>query len=69
MQLTRHTDYALRILLYLGAYTRGPVSVNEIAGYFNISRHHLVKIVQQLTGHGFVVTTRGKHGGMQLARM
>lgn len=68
MQLTRHTDYALRVLMYLGAHPGRLCSVAEIAEYFCISRHHLVKVVQGLTEHGFVTTTRGKHGGMKLAK-
>lgn len=68
MQLTRHTDYALRVLMYLGANTGRLASVAEIADYYTISRHHLVKVVQGLTEIGFVSTVRGKHGGMQLAR-
>lgn len=68
MQLTRHTDYALRVLMYLGAQNEKMASVAEIAENYSISRNHLVKVVQGLTKHGFVVTVRGKYGGMQLAR-
>lgn len=68
MQLTRHTDYALRILMYLGNQSETLSSVAEIAAYHSISRNHLVKVVQGLTEAGFVKTTRGKHGGMQLSR-
>ena len=68
MQLTRHTDYALRILMYLGAQDGRLCSVAEIAEHYAISRNHLVKIVQGLTENAFVNTTRGKNGGMQLAR-
>jgi Rrf2 family nitric oxide-sensitive transcriptional repressor len=68
MQLTRHTDYALRVLMYLGARPEELCSVAEISDYFAISRNHLVKVVQGLTEHGFVATTRGKYGGMQLCR-
>lgn len=67
MQLTRHTDYALRVLMYLGAQNDRLVSVAEISAYYSISRNHLVKVVQGLTEHGFVITTRGKKGGMKLA--
>lgn len=67
MQLTRHTDYALRILLYLAANPGRLVTVAELARFYDISRNHLVKVVQGLVEHGFLHTTRGKHGGMQLA--
>jgi len=66
MQLTRHTDYALRVLMYLGEKPDKLISVSEIAAYNSISRNHLVKIVQGLTEAGYVKTTRGKHGGMRL---
>lgn len=68
MQLTRHADYALRILMFLGAQNNRLVSVAEISDFYLISRNHLVKVVQGLTEHGFVSTVRGKHGGMHLTR-
>lgn len=68
MQLTRHTDYALRVLMFLGAEPGRKASVAQIASYFRVSRNHLVKVVQGLTEHGFVSTVRGKHGGMVLAQ-
>jgi len=68
MQLTRHTDYALRILLHLAANQNQLTSVTELAQFYDISRNHLVKIVQGLVEHGFVNTVRGRNGGMQLAK-
>jgi len=67
MQLTRHTDYALRVLMYLAKQPDVLSSVSEIANFYSVSRNHLVKVVQGLTEAGYVKTTRGKHGGMQLA--
>ena len=67
MQLTRHTDYALRVLMYLTANPDRVVTVIELAKFYDISRNHLVKVVQGLVEHGFLHTTRGKNGGMQLA--
>lgn len=68
MQLTRHTDYALRVLMYLGAQNERKASVAEISEYYAISHNHLAKIVQDLTRYGFVTTIRGKYGGIQLGR-
>lgn len=68
MQLTRHTDYSLRILMYLAANTKQLVTVSELAQFYNISRNHLVKVVQGLVEHDFIHTVRGKQGGMQLAK-
>lgn len=69
MQLTRYTDYALRVLMYLSLQEGDEqTTIGEIAGFYGISRNHLVKIVHHLGRLGFVVTTRGKNGGLRLAR-
>src|SRR5947209_2788761 len=70
MRLTIFTDYALRVLIYLGAHReRDRLStINDIATAYAISQNHLKKVVHQLGKLGYVQTTRGKDGGMQLAR-
>jgi Rrf2 family nitric oxide-sensitive transcriptional repressor len=68
MQITSYTDYALRVLIYLGSSTDRQATITEIAEFFNISRNHLVKVVHQLGSKGFVITTRGKGGGFSLQR-
>lgn len=68
MQLTLHTDYALRVLIYLTQTRDGLATISEIADFYQISRNHLVKIVHHLSSAGFIQTTRGKNGGMKLAR-
>lgn len=67
MQLSLHSDYALRILMALAA-TGGRLSVDDVARRYAISRNHLAKVAQQLQAQGFVVTIRGRGGGMELAR-
>jgi Rrf2 family transcriptional regulator, nitric oxide-sensitive transcriptional repressor len=68
MQLTLHTDYALRVLLFLAQKNGEQATISEVADFYQISRNHLVKVVHHLAGHNFIQTTRGKHGGMRLAR-
>ena len=67
MRLTRYTDYALRVLLYLGAHPDKLSTISEIADYHNISRNHLMKVVHQLGALGYIDTLRGKGGGIRLA--
>ena len=67
MRLTRYTDYALRVLLYLGAHPDKLSTISEIAAYHNISRNHLMKVVHQLGAWGYIDTLRGKGGGIRLA--
>lgn len=68
MQLTLHTDYALRVLIYLTLNKNRWVTIEELAGFFKISKNHLVKIVHKLGLKGYIQTLRGKGGGMRLAR-
>ncbi|MBU6460617.1 MAG: Rrf2 family transcriptional regulator [Proteobacteria bacterium] len=68
MQLTQYTDYSLRVLIYLGSKPGGFGTISEITDFYGISRNHLTKIVNHLANHGLLVTTRGKHGGIRLAK-
>ncbi len=67
MQLTTHSDYALRLLIYLLAHQTRSVSTREVAGAYGISLHHLTKVAKSLTNAGWLVTTRGTGGGLALA--
>ena len=67
MKLTSFTDYSLRVLLYLAADTSRRATVAEVAQAFEISEHHLTKVVHLLGKQGWIETVRGKGGGMVLA--
>jgi|TARA_R100000501_G_scaffold9495_2_gene18894 Rrf2 family nitric oxide-sensitive transcriptional repressor len=68
MKLTRYTDYALRVLLYLGARPERLCSIPEMANAYGISQNHLMKVVHDLGKAGFVASVRGRLGGIRLAR-
>lgn len=67
MQMSLKTDYALRILMAL-ASSDEIMSVEWMAEHFGVSRNHLAKVAQHLNANGLVETTRGRNGGMRLAR-
>lgn len=69
MRLTKHTDYAFRVLIHL--LLRGEdelTTIQDISSRFSISRSHLMKIVQKLAAAGIVTAIRGKGGGLRLAQ-
>jgi Rrf2 family nitric oxide-sensitive transcriptional repressor len=68
MRLTRHTDYALRVLIHLGLQNGRQVSIRDIATAYGISEAHLMKVVHGLAKRGYIATTRGRGGGLKLAR-
>lgn len=66
MQLSKQEGYALRVAMELAV--SGQASVKEIAERRGIPAPYLGKIVQSLVRGGVVITNRGPHGGVQLAR-
>lgn len=68
MRLTQYTDYSLRVLLYLAYKPDRMATITELADFYKISRNHLVKVVHNLGLRGYIITTRGKNGGLRLAR-
>jgi Rrf2 family nitric oxide-sensitive transcriptional repressor len=68
MQLTRFTDYALRVLLFVGKERGRRCTMGEIAAYYRISAEHLRKVVHCLAKLGYLQSIRGKGGGLLLGR-
>ena len=68
MQLTRHTDYALRLLIYLTGVEGGRTSIAEVADSQDVSRTHLMKIANELARNGFIEAVRGRSGGICLGK-
>ncbi|MFE8701633.1 Rrf2 family transcriptional regulator [Cytobacillus sp. FJAT-54145] len=69
MQLTTYTDYALRLLIFLGSQPKNKLSnIKEISDFYNISNNHLSKVVYELGKHGIIETVRGRNGGIRLSK-
>jgi len=66
MRLTQYTDFSIRVLIYLALNRERRCTIGEIAERYAISRNHLMKVVQQLAAAGFVRSTRGAGGGLEL---
>jgi Rrf2 family transcriptional regulator, nitric oxide-sensitive transcriptional repressor len=68
MRLSKTTNYAIRILLDCAVATPNLVKVAEISDRRDITLQNTFKIVHLLSRAGFIKATRGRHGGVQLAR-
>ncbi len=68
MRLTTFTDYSLRMLIYLASAPEKKATIAEVARVYGVSEHHMVKVVHLLGKAGFLKNTRGKGGGVELAR-
>jgi len=68
MRLTRYTDYAMRVLLYLARKPDKLCSIADIARAYAISQNHLMKVVNDLVNAGYLESVRGRNGGIRLAR-
>lgn len=66
MRVTLFTEYSFKVLLYLARNGESLVRVGEIARVCGMSKSHLVKVIQNLAHSGFIITVRGKNGGVSL---
>ena len=60
MRLTLHTDYSLRVLIHVGIADGKLVTIRDIAESFDISKQHLMKVVNDLSQKGYLDTVRGR---------
>lgn len=63
MRLTDHTDYSLRVLMYLNQEKR-LVTLNELSTKLGISKNSLIKVSTQLAKFNLIDTSRGRGGGL-----
>lgn len=68
MQITRATDYAVRIMVHLAALPEeARVAAPEVARGIEAPVSFVSKVLQQLVQRGMVTSQRGVGGGFQLA--
>ncbi|MFZ3309477.1 MAG: Rrf2 family transcriptional regulator [Xanthobacteraceae bacterium] len=68
MRLTLHTDFALRVLIQAGLNGGKLTTISDVAASFDISKQHLMKVVNDLSQKGYLDTVRGRNGGIRLLR-
>ena len=68
MQLNRFTDLGIRVLMYLGSIEGPSVTIARLAEDLQVSKNHLVKVVHFMAQQQWLFTSRGKSGGIALAK-
>ncbi|MVO16191.1 RrF2 family transcriptional regulator [Parasedimentitalea huanghaiensis] len=68
MQLSKFSDYALRILIHLAASPDQLLSTRQIAELHDAKYNHLAKITGWLVNEGYAISSRGRGGGLKLAK-
>lgn len=68
MEVSLHADLSFRVLMYL-AVAKRMTRIQQISTAYGASNNHLVKVVHRLSRAGFVKTTPGRNGGIELARL
>lgn len=66
MQLSKFTDYAFRTLIYLAKNVHKNCTVDELAKELDISKDHLKKVVHKLAKTDYIISTKGRNGGLKL---
>ncbi len=66
MQLSKFTDYAFRALIYLAKNQSENCTVDKLADELNISTHHLKKVINKLAKTEYIISTKGRNGGLKL---
>lgn len=69
MQLSKFTDYSVRVLIYLATLKPEELThITKVSDFYQISRNHLVKVIHKLGQLGYIETLQGKNGGFRLHR-
>ncbi len=68
MRLTKQTSYAIRILIHCANAGGRYVRAGDIARMDGITEYNVAKIVPLLVRGGFITSSRGRAGGLKLAR-
>jgi Rrf2 family nitric oxide-sensitive transcriptional repressor len=62
------SEYALRVVAYLGSLDGTPATTKDLAVATKIPEGYLAKVIRSLNRAGLVLSQRGLHGGSILAR-
>ena len=66
---SKSCEYAMRAVLYMAsAQSEEILGVEKLSGKLEIPRHFLAKILQQLSKHQLISSSKGRRGGFYLSK-
>ncbi len=68
MHFSKTTEYAIRVLSYLDRYDDSTHSVNQLHQELGLPYKYLTRVVTDLVKKGLIHSTRGREGGIMLAK-
>jgi Rrf2 family nitric oxide-sensitive transcriptional repressor len=68
MRLTLYTEYALRVLMFVGVSRDRTSTIDAIAAGYGLSRNQLRKVIDDLCRYGFIEALQGRKGSIRLQR-
>ncbi|MDU1413962.1 MAG: Rrf2 family transcriptional regulator [Clostridium sp.] len=66
MQISKFTDYAFRSLIYLARNQDEIATVDKLAKELEVSQHHMKKVIYKLAKTDYIISTKGRNGGIKL---
>ncbi|MEG2935160.1 MAG: Rrf2 family transcriptional regulator [Clostridium sp.] len=66
MQISKFTDYAFRALIYLAKNREDIATVDKLAAHLEVSEHHMKKVIHKLAKTEYIISTKGRNGGLKL---
>ena len=68
MKLNVQTDYSLRLLMFLATKEGGTATIQEASSRMGLSQTHMMRVAAKLVAKGFLASSRGRLGGISLAK-
>lgn len=68
MQLSKFSDYALRVVVHLAASPDRLMSTRQIAEIHDAKYNHMAKVTGWLVSEGYAESLRGRGGGLRLSK-
>lgn len=68
MNLSKSSEYALRILIYMANHNQGPISAQTIHEELELPYKYITKLLTRLSKEGFIQSIKGRDGGFVITK-